>query len=627
LGSNDRQDSYINEWAAVQKFANPSKISNAKVICEAEVWVLRANLKWKLVARLVGSCLVLLLMLGVTSCEQVLPATDISIDRSTALTVTDGPLAEVNTPASISKLAVRLDKYQPQVEILSPKADEVLVDDRVTVKFKVAGFPLFKQPELGLGNHLHVILDKQTYQGVYDLSQPLVFKNLAPGTHSLRVFASRPWHESFKNEGAFDRVTFHVLTKTAENNPDPQQPLLTYSRPAGTYGAEPIMLDYYLTNAPSHPVTPGSPERLADWRVRVTINDQRFILDRWAPVYLQGFKPGKNWVKMELVDDGGHPLLNVYNDPVGIVTYDPQLKDSLAKLIQGELSPTLMQGVVDPNSAKLPTTPIPTIAPAPVSTPALIPQPVLPTPPMAQSSPSPVLVPAPISKPIPSPPAAVPEIVKILPSPEPRPAQNEATPPTPIASPTPSSNPIVIVPVPVVEPKQPLVVVMPTPVPTPAPKIAKNFPQPAPVQVLIPTPSTSQTPMTPQISATPPSLPPEIAIVPPQTPVAAVPKPIAPQPISSPAPILVTPPAIPTPQPHSKQPPTPPDPATTGEKTWQAQTIELVEAAKVKIRAFTNTIPAKSQRFARNLQVWAGQAIEFIDSLRDSPKERLRQRG
>jgi hypothetical protein len=51
----------------------------------------------------------------------------------------------------------------------------------------------------------------EPYKAVYDLSEPLVFKDLSPGTHTLRVFASRPWHESFKNQGAFDQRTFHIL--------------------------------------------------------------------------------------------------------------------------------------------------------------------------------------------------------------------------------------------------------------------------------------------------------------------------------------------------------------------------------------------------------------------------------
>jgi len=33
------------------------------------------------------------------------------------------------------------------------------------------------------------------------------------------------------------------FTKTPDNNPD-AEPLLTYSRPKGSYGAEPILLDF-----------------------------------------------------------------------------------------------------------------------------------------------------------------------------------------------------------------------------------------------------------------------------------------------------------------------------------------------------------------------------------------------
>jgi hypothetical protein len=70
--------------------------------------------------------------------------------------------------------------------------------------------------------------------------------------------------------------------------------VLTYSRPTGSYGAEPIMLDFYLTNAPLHLVAQENPDdEIADWRIRVTVNGESFVLDRWQPVYLKGFKPGK----------------------------------------------------------------------------------------------------------------------------------------------------------------------------------------------------------------------------------------------------------------------------------------------------------------------------------------------
>jgi hypothetical protein len=566
-----------------------------------------------------------MLTIGISSCEQSLPATDnLSMNQSTALTATDGPLAEVNTPASISQLAPSLEKYQPQVQILSPKPDEILSDDRVTVKLKVSDLPLFKQPELGLGNYLHVILDKQTYREVYDLSQPLVFKNLAAGTHSLRVFASRPWHESFKNEGAFDQVTFHVLTKTAENNPAPQQPLLTYSRPAGTYSAEPIMLDYYLTNAPSQPAKSGIPASLPNWRVRVTVNDQRFILDRWAPVYLQGFKEGKNWVRLELVDDSGHPLPNVYNDTLGIVTYDPRTKDPLAKLIQGELSPNLARTLVDPDIVAIQPSPLPTPTPsinsAPASTPTPIPAPIAPRPiaiapiPIVKPSTSPV-----VKKPAP--------IVKTLPSPVSQPNQNPVdrrdrgsadsikTSPTvapTIVQPTILPTPIVIVPVP-----------QPTPVQLPAPEVAKTPPNPnsEPIKILIPAPS-----LPPTATGSPSS----ITVIPPQI-IGAdnLTKPTLPQPEQPQIPTPATTPSVPDPIPQNKQPepnpsqlipptdPTLPVAAGNSETNWLTQSIELFDLVKSKIRTFTNTIPSKAHRFGHNLQIWAGKAIDLIQQLRD----------
>jgi hypothetical protein len=513
---------------------------------------------------LVGSCLVLILACGMTSCARssattIAPAVEkAAIDP---LATTDGPLSEVNIPNAIAKLAPTLEKYHPQVQILSPQADEILSDDRVTVKLKVNNLPLFKQPELGLGNHLHVILDKQTYQGVYDLTQPLVFKNLTPGTHSLRVFASRPWHESFKNDGAYAQTTFHVLTKTAENNPNPQQPLLTYSRPTGTYGAEPIMLDYYLTNIPSHLVAKQRDNSLTDWRIRVTVNGQQFILGgetsakeySWAPIYLQGFKPGKNWVRLELIDDRGTPIPNVYNDTMAIVTYDPQTKDSLAKLIRGELNPDLAMTLVAPNyiEPKLTPPPIPQLTPAPTVIPApiiLTPPAIAPAPTVPQTSPSPMA----IAKNIPT----------VLPSPIPSPVI-----PSPKVISTPKSTPGAM--------PAPTAANIPQPIEAPQSTIAKPNPEPtiakpSPVVVVTPKPEPIAKPISPSSS----------------------PSPIV-SPVATPTPIVTT--VKSTPVEH---------------KAWQTQAIESFKNAGVKTREFTNSIPPKVERFTHNVQNWVGKALD-----------------
>jgi hypothetical protein len=507
------------------------------------------------------------------------------------LATTDGPLSEVNTPDAIAKLAPNLEKYRPQVQILSPKADRVLAEDRVTVKLQVNDLPLFKHPELGLGNHLHVILDKQTYQGVYDLTQPLVFKNLTAGTHSLRVFASRPWHESFKNEGAYAQTTFHVLTKTAENNPNPQQPLLTYSRPTGIYSAEPIMLDYYLSNAPSHLVGKESNSGLPDWRIRATVNGQQFILggeaspleNRWAPIYLEGFKLGKNWVKLELVDDRGNPIPNVYNDTVSIVTYDPQSKDTLAKLVRGELNPTLAMSLVDPNyQAPLPT-PTPVITP-PTPTPTPAPTPIIEPAPSAVKS-TPIPIPAPIiTPPIAIEPTPQPIVIPSPPIIEPTLAPVQS--PPPIAQPKPLPSPT---PIPVIISPKPISIPQPTPVATPAPVTVNPSPTP------VPTP-------TPQPIATPNPI------------VVAEPKPES---ITKPlSPPISAPPAMVNPVKAT------PEIEHEDGKTWQTQAVELFKTAGVKTREFTNSIPPKAQRFGHNVQIWVGNAIDTtltkIQSWRDS---------
>ncbi len=279
-------------------------------------------------------------------------------------------ISEVSPPAAIQELRPALEVYQPQVAIATPKPDEILQDNTVTVRLLVKDLPLFKDQQLDLGPHLNVIVDNQPLVAVYDQNQPLVLPNLSPGTHTLRVFASYPWDESFKNEGAYAETTFHIFTKTDDNNPDPAKPLLTYSSPQGQYGAEPILLDFYLTNAPLHLVAQdNSEDEIADWRIRCTVNGESFILDRWQAVYLKGFKPGKNWVKLEFLDEQGNPVKNVFNSTVSLVTYEPKGKDTLSKIISGELSADQVRTIVDPNyTAKIPeTSPTPT----PTSTPTV----------------------------------------------------------------------------------------------------------------------------------------------------------------------------------------------------------------------------------------------------------------
>ena len=318
--------------------------------------------------RAIWSCLCLVLLSwGLVSCGDRLETPQLSGTEKVSQTALAGKLSEVATPPALQQLRQSLEQYQPQVTILSPQADQVFQDTTVSLEVQVRDLPIFKDPELQMGPHLQVILDNQPYRAVYDVEQPIVFEDLSPGTHTLRVFASRPWHESFKNEGAYAQTTFHIFAKTDDNTPAPSLPLLTYSSPKGSYGAEPIMLDFYLTNAPLHLVAQENPEdEIADWRIRVTVNGQSFLLDSWQPVYLKGFDRGQNWVQLEFLDEQGNKINNVFNNTVRLITYQPKGQDTLSKLIRGELSAEAARGIIDPNyKAKLAPVPSPTPTPTP----------------------------------------------------------------------------------------------------------------------------------------------------------------------------------------------------------------------------------------------------------------------
>jgi hypothetical protein len=297
-----------------------------------------------------------LLTILLTACGDRLTATNLPTSETSNLPVVQGRISEVAPPALIQELRPSLERYAPQVTILSPLAEQVFDDTQVIVKLQVSDLPIFQDDTLKLGPHLSLIVDNEPAAPIYDLKQPIILENLAPGTHTLRVLALRPWQESFKNDGAFAETTFHILTKTGKNAPDYNLPLLTYSSPQGIYGAEPILLDFYLSNAPLRlSNTANEDNNLQDWRIRVTVNGDSFLLDTWEPIYLKGFAKGNNWVQLEFIDGQGNKVENEFNTSVRVISFDPSYQDGLSQLVRGDLSPTIARSIVDPNYQTIPS--------------------------------------------------------------------------------------------------------------------------------------------------------------------------------------------------------------------------------------------------------------------------------
>ena len=91
-------------------------------------------------------------------------------------------------------------------------------------------------------------------------------------------------------------------------------PHLFYSRPKGTYkGADTqkVMLDFYLLNTSIS--ADGN-------KVRATINGTEFMIDEWAPHYIEGLPMGEATIKLELLDAEGNPIPGPFNSVERTVT-------------------------------------------------------------------------------------------------------------------------------------------------------------------------------------------------------------------------------------------------------------------------------------------------------------------
>ncbi|HEV2801156.1 MAG TPA: hypothetical protein VGW12_11705 [Pyrinomonadaceae bacterium] len=261
------------------------------------------------------------------------------------------------------------DAAAPALRFVEPREGATINGSTVNVRLTLAGdlkgYKPGKDPATQMGNHIHVILDNQPYEAYYNLDQPFELRNVTEGKHTLRVFASRPWHESYKNEGSFQMVTFTVkgggdaskptttatgqtmadnrnantnananatnsnanaansnananatatparegkeMASSQAGEVDRAKPLLTYSRPKGDYkgaDAEAIMIDFWLSNAKLQ--ADGG-----DYRVRYSVNggEPKFI-EKWEPIWLTGWTAGKHTVKVELVDREGNVVEN-----------------------------------------------------------------------------------------------------------------------------------------------------------------------------------------------------------------------------------------------------------------------------------------------------------------------------
>jgi hypothetical protein len=220
------------------------------------------------------------------------------------------------------------------LQLTEPADGGTVPENFIRPRYSITGYPVYKDDERNKGQHVHMILDNEPYEAAYHPDQPFrpengLFDNLKDGTHTLRAFPSREWHESIKDEdgSAFSFITFQVKKATPGLTIDKTKPLLTYSRPKGEYrwkdDPRGVMLDFYVANARIGP---------NDYRVKYSVNNGRVnILTRWEPVWIkwEELPPQEYTVDLQLIDADNKPVPfkvgNVdYNHTVRKFTVLPQ---------------------------------------------------------------------------------------------------------------------------------------------------------------------------------------------------------------------------------------------------------------------------------------------------------------
>jgi hypothetical protein len=192
-----------------------------------------------------------------------------------------------------------------EVKIVSPKPDEVIPIPEaavgqppakgapVTVKFEVKNFDIFTDEKTKDGQHINFILDQGLSFTHTDARKGWVFKSIPKGTHTIRAFVQRPWHETIKEPAAFAMVTFHVGEKDGKNTPEPGTPVLSVTSPHGKYKkseAEKLLFDFWVAGCRvSEEAAPDT------CRVRYKLDDKPEVkLTKWEPHWWEGLTVGKH---------------------------------------------------------------------------------------------------------------------------------------------------------------------------------------------------------------------------------------------------------------------------------------------------------------------------------------------
>jgi hypothetical protein len=240
------------------------------------------------------------------------------MDEPDATTTTDVTVERDDPPPPPAPVQVvasdhtEVEGDHPTLRFRAPRNNQLIRTGPVNVRIVATNWGLEPEP----GRHIHIIVDDEPYIALRDVSQPIdlvalvraeLGHELTPGTHVLRIFASRGHHESVKDPRAFASLVFHYQERTAEHAFDDDGPNLVYSRPKGCNPAgSRVLLDFYLHNL----------ETLSaeEHRVRYTLGEVSGDITSWQPHYIENLPVGEHQLQLTLIGPDGEPVPGPFND-------------------------------------------------------------------------------------------------------------------------------------------------------------------------------------------------------------------------------------------------------------------------------------------------------------------------
>jgi hypothetical protein len=226
----------------------------------------------------------------------------------------------VEPPGAVQQLHQALAKHHPHLSLISPLDGSQLKGGPLNLELKIEDWPLANDRELGLGAHVAIQMDDQPPVRVSEQQGnrlTLELPSLSPGSHRFTAYAAYPWGEAVKTPGASLHWSVDQLRPLMGTQPQGDAPWLAVVSPAELGGDSPLLLDWLVWNAPLQNLRAGD----ARWRLRITVNEDSFVVDQQDALWLQGIdnRKGINTVQMELLNGIGESLEPMFNNQLRVV--------------------------------------------------------------------------------------------------------------------------------------------------------------------------------------------------------------------------------------------------------------------------------------------------------------------